>query len=75
MDDPGVLPFLGVAAGLVEAVDGGLGGALVGLVGPCADGRPTEGDGGGVALEAVEDLVGLLAEADDQGGELAIAAE
>ena len=31
MNDPGVFPFLGAAAGLVEAVDGGLGGALVRL--------------------------------------------
>ena len=31
MNDPGFFPLVGLAAGLVEAVDGGLGGAFVGL--------------------------------------------
>src|SRR6516164_1817215 len=74
MDDPGVFPLLGAAAGLVEAVDGRLGGAVVGRPDPRGDGRPAEGPGGGQPLEAVEDLVGVVARADDQRGELAVAA-
>ena len=75
MDDPGFFPLLSATAGLVEPVDGRLGHALVGLQQPRAEGLQAEGPRGGEPLETVEDLVRLLAEADDHGSELSIALE
>jgi hypothetical protein len=66
MNDPGIFPLLSATSGLVEPVDGGLGGAFIGLPGPGTDGLPAEGAGGGQPLEPIEDLVGLIAETDDQ---------
>ena len=75
MDDPGFFPLLGATAGLVEPVDGRLGQTLVGLQEPGTEGLQAEGPRGGETLETVEDLVRLLAEADDHGSELSIALE
>ena len=75
MNDPGVFPFLSVAAGLVEAVDGGLGRAFVRLPESRTDGFPTESPGRGQPFEAVEDLGSLRAETNDPGSELSLAAQ
>ena len=75
VNDPGFFPLLWATAGLVEPVDGGLGRPFVGLQQPGTECLQAEGLRGGQTLEAVEDLVRLLAEADDHGGELSIALE
>ena len=75
MNDPGFFPISGPPAGLIQAQDGRLGQALIDLQGPYADGLETENLRGGQALETIEDLVGLLAEADDQRCLLPIATQ
>ena len=75
VDDPGFFPLLRATAGLVEPVDGRLGHTLISLHQPGTEGLQAEGPRGGEPLETVEDLVRLLAEADDHGSELSVALE
>src|SRR5579864_2109150 len=75
VDDPGFFPLLRATADLVESVDSRLGHPLVSLYQPGGECLQAEGPCGGESLETVENLVRLLAEANDHGSELSIALE
>jgi len=75
VDDPGLFPVTQPLADAVEAVDGGLGGALVGVEQAGVETRQAEDTGRRQALEAVDDLRPLLVAADDHRGQLPPAAQ
>ena len=75
VDDPGFFPLLGATASLVEPVNGCLGHTLISLHQPGTECFQAQRPRGGETLETVEDLVRLLAEADDHGSELSVTLE